>query len=69
MSLYVQTKGYIANRWCVTLKRTGRRSVNLITLVCTIPLYVRLSFCNCISYISNCNHLYFIEIFDLQVKT
>ena len=32
MSIYGHTKGYITNRWRVTLKRTVRRGVNLVTL-------------------------------------
>ena len=33
MSIYGHTKGYITNRWRVTLKRTVCRSVSLVTIV------------------------------------
>ena len=35
MSIYGHTKGYITNRWRMTLKRTVRRSLNLLTQ-CTL---------------------------------
>ena len=33
MSIYGRTKGYITNRWRMTLKRTVRRSASLVTAV------------------------------------